>query len=194
MNTDRTMGHGRAPAEEPHEEDVAQVRGNLAEHHEGLEEHDPAALTIAAHALLAIDRCVHRQIKAIRSDRTRRFRAKQIAGQIGLPLEDLVAISHEGDLGHAAASDALRILAQAMGFALTPLEARAVSPGAAALSLVDEAVAAGTAIARDDQDGRIDEPEAHAARLQRVSERLADTAAAIAPGIAAFRRKAQERG
>ncbi len=178
----------RAPgALEPLDEDVALIDATLAGHRQGLASHDRAAVTIAAHALAAIGRRCHRRIGDIRADRERRYRQHQLAGEHSLPIEDLVAISHEGDLGHAAAVDALRILAQACGYTLTPLEARTVSPGAAALSLVDEAVAAGTAIARDDQDGRIDEPEAHAARLQRVSEALADTAAAIAPRVAAWK-------
>jgi hypothetical protein len=86
------------------------IYGNLARRREALQDHRPEALTDTARALQAMRDTAAGHVPELRADRRARLRRHQLAGEKGLPLEDLVAIGHESELGRQVALSALRYL------------------------------------------------------------------------------------
>ncbi len=89
-------------------------------------------------------------------------------------LGDLAALHPE------ATANVLARVAPLVGCVVEPQKGGSVGDALdASAALMDEAVAAGTALVRDARDGRVDEPEAHLARLQRVKVMVVNAEASI---------------
>lgn len=189
MSTERNLRPAGHAQQVPMTGAAELVLVRLEERRQELASHSPAGMSLAAAVLAAMGRTANGHTPDIRCDRQVRYRLLQFDGSKPLPVEDLAAIALEGDLGHTVAVAGLRVLAEACGFALTPIDAREADVLDAGADLIEAASVTGAALIRDARDGRIDEPEAHRARLARVEKAAADIRAAIAPGIEAHRAK-----
>jgi hypothetical protein len=180
----------RNPVKVPLAWDEELTAGRIKDRRPELAEHVPSGepgVTLAARVIHAMKTKANGHTPDLRLDRQKRYRGFQFDGSKALPIEDVTAIAFESDLGREVVLDGLRVLAEALGYGLTPLQVTTADVLDAGTDLMDEAVAAGAALLRDAKDGTIDEPEAHRARIAKVEGTLAEIKASITPRVLAHR-------
>ena len=90
------------------------IRANLATRCQGLAELEPAALDLAARVLEQLHAASWGRMADLRDSRTARYREMQLAGERGLPLEDICALALEG--GEDVVAAAVAVIAQRLGW------------------------------------------------------------------------------
>jgi hypothetical protein len=158
------------------------VRGRIIERRQDLVADSPGAVDVAASALAAMHEAAYGNVPQIRCDRQVRYRGMQLAGEKSLPLEDLAAIALRGPVGASVALAALRAIARAIGYQVTPIDARGDAGAHEALAQVAEsstAVIAGLARALEDSNLDALEAEGLAPQVERLRGAVAEAAAVI---------------
>jgi hypothetical protein len=145
-----------------------------------LHRHNPRVLPAADRALQALREKVGRHTNEIRCEMPRRRRAKQLAGEKGLPTEDVVAIGMESPIGTLAVVDYCRELLRPFGFLVAedPVVAD-VGEAAAAFALTSGALQGKCFAAMG--DGKVVPAEASALlpEVERTEEQIATLKAAL---------------
>jgi len=100
------------------------VRAHVEDRRKGLHQHRPEAIRIAADVLSAMGARANGGTPSLRADRDVRHRLYQFSGEKGLPIEDLVAIGLENDLGLEVLLTGLRVLAHEFGHVITSADAQ----------------------------------------------------------------------
>jgi hypothetical protein len=158
-----SMSDAPAPAPVPSLNARELVRAHVEDRRKGLHQHRPEAVRIAADVLSAMGARANGGTPSLRADRDVRHRLYQFSGEKGLPIEDLVAIGLENDLGIEVLLTGLRVLAHEFGHVITSADAQPVEA-------LEELSAAS---------------EDLVARARRV---LAATQAVVAPRVALYRK------
>lgn len=90
------------------------IRSRIVERRAELEDHDRDAVTLAAEVLAAMHAAAWGRMSDLRDSRTARYRESQLAGEHGLPLEDVAALAVEGGADVVLAG--VEVLLAAIGY------------------------------------------------------------------------------
>ncbi len=174
--------HVAAPPERAPERltaSAALIRSRIAYHRAELDEHRPEAVDLAAESLAAGHSAAWGRMAELRGSRTARYREAQLAGEHGLPLEDIACIALEApDVARAL----LAPLVMAVGCRMEPLVADVGGLADEAADVAESGGRLSATITRALDDGRISPEEAAAIDAELTAHELevSDLRAAVA--------------